>query len=117
MDPFCKYKNAFGAPHQGFHSSRIGPFAAGDTLVTIIAALILTFLWNPGCATKEERMAYFILCLIFLVFLGEIFHLVFCVKTEGIVKLQALFEGRQQSSPVFFASEWRASDSRACSDT
>lgn len=91
MDPLCKYKNALGEPHKGFHTARIGPFAAGDTLLTLAAALVLTFLYSSKCNT-EAQISHFILWFIALLFLGEILHVLFCVQTEGIIKLQDIFE-------------------------
>ncbi len=42
----CPYANALGEPGTGFHSWRIGGIAAGDTIATIIVAIITSYLWR-----------------------------------------------------------------------
>ena len=39
----CKYKDALGKPKTGIHSYRIFNIAIADVIMTIIAALIISF--------------------------------------------------------------------------
>jgi len=71
MSNLCKYKNALGIPGQGIHSFRIGGIAIADVLLTIIGALIISWI------TKFN----FINTLIILFLLGIILHRAFCVRT------------------------------------
>jgi hypothetical protein len=67
----CKYKNIFGEPGKGAHSYRFLGIAIVDTVLTIIAAYIISyFLKYP-----------FIYVLIILFVIGIILHRLFCVRT------------------------------------
>jgi hypothetical protein len=48
MFGLCKYKDALGIPGKGIHSYRIFGIAIVDTLLTIIGAFILYYIfkWN-----------------------------------------------------------------------
>lgn len=67
----CAYKNQFGEPGTGVHSYRIFDIAVVDLGLTIIVALILSWLfkWN------------FLTVLLILIVLGIILHRMFCVNT------------------------------------
>jgi hypothetical protein len=67
----CKYKNAFGKPNTGIHSYRLFGIAIFDVIITIIAAIIISFIFKVS----------FIYTLITLFILGILFHKVFCVRT------------------------------------
>ncbi len=67
----CKYKDALGHPGKGIHSYRFMGVAIADVIMTIIGALILSFLIKKS----------FLLVLIFLFILGIILHRLFCVRT------------------------------------
>lgn len=67
----CKYKDVFGKPNEGFHSTRIGPFALLDILGTIIIAYILSKIWLVS-------FSYSLFCVFIL---GELLHWLFCVDT------------------------------------
>ena len=71
MSGLCKYKNALGIPGQGIHSFQIGGIAVADVVMTIIGALIISWI------TKFN----FINTLIILFLLGIILHRAFCVRT------------------------------------
>jgi hypothetical protein len=99
-DDLCAYRNILGKPHEGFHRSRIGPFAAGDLLLTIIAALVLAMVFRgdparvPASVTTQAShfLAWFLLLLV----LAELLHALFCVKTEGLLLLQRAFDKKEQ---------------------
>jgi hypothetical protein len=67
----CKYKNALGKPDVGIHSYRIFNIAIADVILTILAALLISW------AMKLN----FLGILIILFLLGIILHKIFCVKT------------------------------------
>jgi hypothetical protein len=66
-----KYKNALGEPNKGIHSYRVFGLAIFDILLTIIAALLISFLFKIS----------FIYTCIFLFISGILFHRLFCVKS------------------------------------
>lgn len=85
----CKHKDIFGTPKEGFHASRIGPYAAGDLLGTIILALLLTMFTGKACE-KRTQITDFVAWFLLLVIIGEILHVAFCVETQGITELKLL---------------------------
>jgi hypothetical protein len=68
---FCQYKNIFGVPGEGVHSTRIFNIAIVDVIFTIILGLILS--------KYLSYSIYHILVILFL--LGIFFHRIFCVRT------------------------------------
>ena len=68
---FCQYKDALGIPGQGVHRYRIFNIAIVDVILTIIGALL--FSWILG--------TNFWITLIVLFLLGIFLHKIFCVKT------------------------------------
>ena len=42
----CKYKNAFGKPDKGLHSYRFLGLAIVDVMLTIIAAILISYFSN-----------------------------------------------------------------------
>lgn len=68
----CQYKNIFGEPNVGAHSYRLFGIAIIDTVLTILAAILLAyfFKWN------------LVIVLVVLFLLGIIAHRVFCVRTQ-----------------------------------
>ena len=66
-----KYKNMFGEPGKGAHSYRFWNIAVVDTLLTILAGLILS--WITGMTRVHSIITMF--------FLGIISHRLFCVRT------------------------------------
>lgn len=67
----CKYKNMFGEPGKGAHSYRFWNIAVVDTLLTILAGLILS--WITGMTRVHSIITMFVL--------GIIAHRLFCVRT------------------------------------
>lgn len=67
----CKYKDALGEPGKGIHSYRFMGVAIADVIITVIGALLISFLIKKS----------FLLVLIILFILGIILHRLFCVRT------------------------------------
>ena len=67
----CKYKDILGKPGKGIHSYRFMGVAIVDVIMTIIGALLISFLIKKP----------FLLVLIVLFVLGIILHHLFCVRT------------------------------------
>lgn len=67
----CKYKDALGKPKKGIHSYRIFNIAIADVIMTIIGAVIISYLFKFNFWTT----------LIILFLLGIIAHRIFCVNT------------------------------------
>jgi len=68
----CQYKDIFGKPNQGVHKYRIMGLALVDVVMTVIAAMFISYVW--------QHNPYAIILLLFI--LGVIFHKVFCVETK-----------------------------------
>jgi hypothetical protein len=67
----CVYKNMFGKPGKGVHSYRIFNIAVVDVVMTILVALIISYVNNLP-----------IVKVLFILFLTGIFmHRIFCVRT------------------------------------
>ena len=66
----CKYKDALGEPGKGIHSYRFMGVAIADVIMTVIGALLISFLIKKS----------FLLVLIILFILGIILHRLFCVR-------------------------------------
>jgi len=71
MFGLCKYKDIFGIPGKGIHSIQIFGIAVVDVALTIIAVIILAWLFN-------WPIIYTLICLFIL---GIIAHRIFCVRT------------------------------------
>jgi len=69
----CQYQNALGVPGKGAHSYRLGGVAIVDVILTVLAALIITWL------TGSSSMFWYILGGLFLT--GIVLHRVFCVRS------------------------------------
>jgi len=67
----CKYKDSFGKPGEGAHKYRLFGLAIVDVILTIVISLIIAWFW--GKKIWMILLAFFIL--------GEILHILFCVKT------------------------------------
>lgn len=68
---FCKYKDIFGKPGEGAHSTRFANVAIVDVFLTVIVGIIISYLLNYN--------VYTVTGLVFLI--GIIAHRLFCVKT------------------------------------
>lgn len=73
----CPYKDIFGKPKTGFHSTRLFGLAVGDTLGTIMLGFILTFI--SGMKLWKSVVLMFVL--------GEILHYWFGVQTAFLTLL------------------------------
>lgn len=67
----CKYKNALGVPGTGVHSYRFLSLAIMDVLMTILAALIISYFF---------KISFACICAVLFI-LGIILHRLFCVRT------------------------------------
>ena len=67
----CKYKNSLGEPNKGIHSYRFFGLAIIDVIMTLVAALLLSYFFKVS----------FIYSSIFLFILGILLHRLFCVRT------------------------------------
>lgn len=67
----CPYANLFGEPGKGFHSWRLGGVAVGDTLATILVALLTSYIF--GWPVLYSLIGW--------VLVGEIAHWVFGTRT------------------------------------
>ena len=67
----CKYKNYFGEPGKGVHSYRIFNIAIVDVVMTLIGALIISYL--SGIKFIWSALGLFLI--------GILLHRVFCVRT------------------------------------
>jgi hypothetical protein len=71
MTNLCKYKDALGIPKKGIHSYRLFGLAFADVIMTIIGAIIISWVtkWN------------YMYTMIGLFLLGIFLHRLFCVRT------------------------------------
>lgn len=71
MTLLCRYRDLFGQPGSGVHSYRLGPFAAVDLLLTLVAGFLLSYAldWSLWVSTSA------------LFVLGIFMHWLFCVDT------------------------------------
>jgi len=67
----CKYKNSLGIPNKGIHSYRFLNLAIADVIMTIIVAMLISYIFKIS----------FIYTAISLFILGIILHRLFCVRT------------------------------------
>jgi hypothetical protein len=67
----CKYKNLLGTPNKGIHSYRFLGLAIADVIMTIIAAILISYFFKIS----------FVYTSISLFVLGIILHRLFCVRT------------------------------------
>lgn len=81
----CRFKNALGEPRKGIHALRIPgiDFAAADVALTFLLALIIAWITVSSGKNRFFRILYRMLVLyVVLFFVGQIFHVVFCVETK-----------------------------------
>jgi len=76
MNPLCKYKDIIGKPGEGARSFRFLGIAVLDSLVTLLAALLFSWIY-------KIHVFYTVIPLFFS---GIILHRMFCVDT-GIDRL------------------------------
>ena len=74
---FCKHRNIFGIPNEGFHSRRLFGFAANDLIGTILIALAIAYI------NKLNYITTLVITFLFVIFI----HRLFCVNTKLNVML------------------------------
>jgi len=67
----CPYSTLLGEPGKGVHAARLFGFALNDTLMTIGAALLTSYVFN--IVWWKSMIAWFVA--------GEILHVLFCVDS------------------------------------
>ena len=72
----------FGAPNEGIHAARIGPFAAVDTVGTAVIALAIAMRLRP----KAWARAFLPIFAVLMV-LSVAVHRLFCVDTALVTML------------------------------
>lgn len=65
------YQNVFGVPGKGVHSYRIFNIAIVDVVFTVLAAVLISYIWNIS--------VMYTIPILFLA--GILFHRIFCVRT------------------------------------
>ena len=68
----CNFRDIFGKPNEGVHSVRFMGIAIIDFILTVLVALIVSYLFAQN----------FWRILVILILLGIILHRIFCVKTS-----------------------------------
>ena len=71
MLSLCQFKNILGVPDKGVHSIRFMNIAIIDVLMTIFAAIILSYIFNES---------FICICPVLFI-LGIVLHRIFCVDT------------------------------------
>lgn len=79
---FKKYSNIFGSPNEGVHSYRFLNVAIVDFVLTILGAIILTYLTDIPLVLSVAG----------LLITGEIFHYLFGVNTNTLKYLNLTCE-------------------------
>ena len=72
MSRLCQYNDLLGVPRKGAHSLRVFDFALVDILLTIIAAIIIRYVFNVNI----------LIVAIILVLIGIFLHWLFCIDTK-----------------------------------
>jgi len=67
----CKYKDLLGKPNEGIHSYRFFGVAIADTIMTLIAIILISYYFKTP----------FIYTFIAVFALGIILHRLFCVRS------------------------------------
>ena len=70
----CKYKNIFGDPNKGFHSSRLFGLASNDLIATIILTILIIFFYKQNITNAIKTILMMFLFVISI-------HRIFCVNT------------------------------------
>lgn len=82
----CKYKDIFGKPGQGIHSTRIFGYAFYDIVFTIIFSFMITYL---NVFKFKNKSITFWVVLTSLLILGTLLHILFCVDTAFVILLKS----------------------------
>jgi len=67
----CKFKNMFGLPNQGVHKYRFFGLAIVDVILTILVAILLSYIISLS----------WLITIPFMFLFGIICHKIFCVDT------------------------------------
>ena len=81
MFTFCQYKDVLGKPREGFHRYRFFGVALVDLSLTVIVALLLSWLFNRSLIST---LVYFFL-------IGQLLHILFCVNTSFVNNVLGLY--------------------------
>ena len=73
----CPYAFIFGRPNEGVHSRRFMGYAVVDSVATVLAAILITYIWNVPIWKS----------VIGLFIVGEILHYLFGVQTAFLTTL------------------------------
>jgi hypothetical protein len=73
----CPYAFIFGRPGEGVHSQRVWGYAVVDSIATILAAILITYIWKIPLWNT----------IVGLFILGEFLHYVFGVQTAFLTTL------------------------------
>jgi len=68
---YCQYKDALGKPNKGVHSIRFLGVAIVDVIMTIVVALLISYIF---------KLRFWVVCIVLFI-LGIILHRLFCVRT------------------------------------
>jgi hypothetical protein len=71
---FSEYKDILGVSREGIHSIRVFDYAIIDILMTLIGAIVISYIFKFNL----------ILTFIYLFILGQFLHILFCVETKFI---------------------------------
>lgn len=83
----CKYKDIFGKPNEGVHSSRFLGMAVVDLAATAGIAAIITAAIPSGRKSVGSFLSIFITTLFILMIFAILVHKIFCVDTALNVKI------------------------------
>ena len=73
-NPLCQFKNIFGEPGKGAHSTRFLGVAVVDVIATILVGLLIAFVWKMNTMQTAILLAGLFL-------MGILAHRLFCVRT------------------------------------
>lgn len=73
----CPYAFIFGKPSEGVHIQRFLGYAVVDSVATVIAAILITYVWNVSL--WKSVVGLFVV--------GEILHYFFGVQTAFLTTL------------------------------
>jgi len=70
----CPFAGLLGEPGKGVHAARVLGIAQNDTIMTIIVAIITSYIYNVN----------FFISFLGWIILGEVLHYTFGVNTAGL---------------------------------
>lgn len=81
MCVFKEYRYLFGVEKEGIHSYRLYDIAIADVIMTIIGAILFSYVFKID----------YLISLIFLFTLGVILHYLFCVESTVNMYIYSFF--------------------------